>query len=81
MKPVNKFLIALLLGASLLSACSKQEEAPAKAPVAAAPAPATTPTAPEPVKEEPGGWVPPPAEAAPAAPAAEAAAPAAPPAK
>ena len=89
MKLLNQSLIALLLGAALLSACSKKEEAPVEALVAAAPAPVA---APEPVKEEPGGWVPPPAdaapaapaapaEAAPAAPAADAAAPAAPPAK
>lgn len=66
MKIVNQSLVVLVLGAFLLGACSKKEEAPAEAPAAAAPAPAT---APEPVKEEPGGWVPPPVSAAPAAPA------------
>jgi len=71
MKSLFHVLIASSLGLALLAGCEKKEEAaPAEpaAPVAAAPA-----AAPAPVKEEPGGWVPPPADAAPAAPAAPAA--------
>lgn len=60
MKSLNQTLVALFLGATLLSACGeKQAEMPvvatdaSKAPVAVEPIKA------EPVKEEPGGWVPP----------------------
>ena len=73
MKSLFHVLIASSLGLALLAGCeTKEEAAPAEpaAPVAAAPAAAP---APAPVKEEPGGWVPPPADAAPAAPAAPAA--------
>ena len=77
MKLLTRSLIALFAASMLLSACSKTDEsadtaadtavtpdaAPAAepstdaAPDAAAPAPAE-----EPASEEPGGWVPPPAE-------------------
>jgi hypothetical protein len=73
MKSTLQSLLAVLFIAALLGACSKKEDeaaAPADAATAAAPMPAP---APEPVKQEPGGWVPPPADAVPPAPAAEAA--------
>ncbi|HQR60605.1 MAG TPA: hypothetical protein PLH03_04480 [Methylophilaceae bacterium] len=60
-------MVTLLLSASLLNACGEKQEEPA-APAESASAPA--PAAPEPVKEEPGGWVPPPATPA-AAPGSE----------
>lgn len=72
MKSLIHSLVAVVFASTLLSACGAKEEA---APVAApepTPVVAPAPAAPEPVKEEPGGWVPPPADAAPAAPAAEA---------
>lgn len=75
MKPVVKMICVLSL-AALLAACGEKKEEPATGPVDAAPAAA--PAAPAPVKEEPGGWVPPPANTAPAE--APAAAPAAEPA-
>jgi len=68
MKSLIQMLIALSLGATVLAGCSKEEAAPAEA-APAADAAAAPAAAPEPVKEEPGGWVPPPADAAPAAPA------------
>lgn len=78
MKPVVK-MIGVLSLAALLAACGEKKEEPATGPADAAPAAA--PAAPAPVKEEPGGWVPPPANTAPAAPAeAPAAEPAAAPA-
>lgn len=73
MKSLIQMLIALSLGATVLAGCSK-EEAPAETAAPAADAAAAPAAAPEPVKEEPGGWVPPPTDAAPAAPAADAAA-------
>ena len=72
MKLLTRSLIALFAASMLLSACSKTDESadaaadtavtPDAAPVTepgtdAAPAPAE-----EPASEEPGGWVPPPAE-------------------
>ena len=76
MKLLTRSLIALFAASMLLSACSKTDEsADAAADTAVMPdaAPATTepstdaapaPAAPaeEPASEEPGGWVPPPAE-------------------
>ena len=68
MKSLFTVLVALSLGATVLAGCGKKEEA---APAEPAVAPAVAPVAaPAPVKEEPGGWVPPAADAAPAAPAA-----------
>jgi len=63
MKVVNQTLVALLLGSALLSACGEKEEPKVEttAPVAA-PAPEVQK---EPVKEEPGGWVPPPEDRVP----------------
>ncbi len=83
MKSLNQALVALLLGSAMLTACGEKKEDAAPVAPAAAPAPEVKK---EPVKEEPGGWVPPaedrvpgitiPAEGAPAA-TPEAAAPAA----
>lgn len=68
MKTLMHPLMVIVLSTLLLAACGKKEE-----PVAAEPAPAPVATpAPAPVeppKEEPGGWVPPAADAAPVAPA------------
>ncbi len=84
MKIVNQTLLAMLLGSAMLTACGEKEEPKVEtvAPVAA-PAPEVKK---EPVKEEPGGWEPPPelrvpgttipAETAPATPEAATAAPA-----
>lgn len=58
MKVVSKTLLAMLLGAAFLSACGEKAEAPAEVAAPAA-APAAEAPKPEPVKEEPGGWVPP----------------------
>jgi hypothetical protein len=73
MKSSISTLIALLLGVALLNACGEKKEE-AAAPAESASAPAAVPAAPEPVKEEAGGWVPPPADAASAIPAEAAAA-------
>ena len=74
MKLLTRSLIALFAASMLLSACSKTDEsADAAADTAVTPdaAPATTEPstdaaapapAEEPASEEPGGWVPPPAE-------------------
>lgn len=83
MKVLNQTLVALLLGSALLSACGEKEEPKVETTApAAAPAPEVQK---EPVKEEPGGWVPPPEDRVPGitipaegAAAPEAAAPAAP---
>lgn len=70
MKSTLNSLLAVLFAATLLSACSKNDESstPADMP---APTAATAPAAPVP-HEEPGGWVPPPADTTPATPATEA---------
>ena len=72
MKTTLQSLLAVLFAATLLGACSKKEEV-APPPAAEMPAAMPAPVA-EPAHQEPGGWVPPPADAAPMpAPAAEAA--------
>jgi hypothetical protein len=76
MNTLIKSFIALFAATALLSACGAKEEETAAPVEAAAPAEAA-PATPEPVKEEPGGWVPPAEEAAPAVEAAPAEAPAA----
>ena len=67
MKSLVQLFVVLSLGVAVVAGCSKKEE-----PVAAAPVAAPAPVAPAPVKEEAGGWTPPPADAVPAAPAVEA---------
>ena len=58
MKVVNQTLLAALLGSALLTACGQKEEPKVEtAATVAAPAPEVKK---EPVKEEPGGWEPPP---------------------
>jgi translation initiation factor IF-2 len=77
MKSLNQTLLAVLLGSAMLTACGKQEEPKVETTApAVAPAPEVKK---EPVKEEPGGWVPPPEQRVPGTtiPAEGAAAPAA----
>jgi hypothetical protein len=77
MNSFNQTLLAMLLGVAVLSACSKKQEEPVVS-VDAPKAPVAAEVKIEPVKEEPGGWVPPPAESEAAA-IAEPPAPATPP--
>lgn len=63
MNSFNKTLLTLVLGMAVLTACSKQEEPVISSVAPKAPVPEEVKK--EPVKEEPGGWVPPPAVVAP----------------
>ncbi|MFM9912063.1 MAG: hypothetical protein ACKVN9_00835 [Methylophilaceae bacterium] len=65
MNTLIKSIAALFVATMLLSACGAKDKEAAAPTEAAAPVEAA-PAAPEAVKEEPGGWVPPAAEAAPA---------------
>lgn len=60
MNSFNQTLLALLLGVAVLSACGKKQEEPVVT-VDAPKTPVAVEVKKEPVKEEPGGWVPPPA--------------------
>lgn len=75
MKSLIQKLFALSFVALLTVACGQKEEAASTESAAPAEAAAPAPAA-EPAQEEPGGWVPPPEEAAPAAAAPAEAAPA-----
>ena len=66
MKLLHHSLTVVALSALLCAACGKKEEAPVPAEPTPAPVAAPAPE-PTPAKEEPGGWVPPAADAAPAA--------------
>ncbi len=60
MKAFNQALLAALMGSALVAACGQKEEPKVEIAVPdAAPAPAPE-VKKEPVKEEPGGWEPPP---------------------